>query len=75
MKESFIKEIKISGMHCQGCVSRVTSKLKEIKGVKEVNVSLEKQNAIIESKKEIDDETISSMIEMLGFGVVDIIKK
>lgn len=75
MKDEFKKEIKISGMHCMGCVSRVTNKLKDIKGVTDVVVSLENKNAFLSSKKEIDDRVIIDAINTLGFEVEEIIKK
>lgn len=37
--------LKIKGMSCQHCVVSITKALKDLKGVKDVKVSLEKGNA------------------------------
>lgn len=40
--------IKIAGMTCGGCVASVNRALKNIQGVKDVNVSLEEKRAEVE---------------------------
>ena len=40
--------IKVSGMSCGGCVKTVTGVLSKLPGVKKVEVSLEKAQAVIE---------------------------
>ena len=40
-------ELKVDGMMCEHCVSHVSSALQAISGVKTVNVSLKKKNAIV----------------------------
>ena len=45
--------IKIFGMTCLGCVKTVTKALESVKNVIRVNISLENETAIIETKKDI----------------------
>ena len=64
-------EIKIKGMHCEGCSKRLTKVLSNVEGVNTVDVSLENKLADIEY-----DETIAKLedfyetIEDAGFEVV-----
>ena len=64
-------EIKIEGMHCEGCSKRLTKVLNNVKGVNTVEVSLVNKLADIEY-----DETIAKIedfceaIEDAGFEVV-----
>lgn len=53
-----IETIKIKGMHCQNCVNKIESSLKEL-GVQKVKVDLAKDSATIEF-----DETKISLIEI-----------
>ena len=47
------KTIEIEGMHCEGCVNRVTNVLSSIPGVKKCSVSLEDKKASLILSKEI----------------------
>ena len=64
-------EIKIEGMHCEGCSKRLTKVLSNVEGVNIAEVSLENKLADIEY-----DETIAKIedfyeaIEDAGFEVV-----
>ena len=64
-------EIKIEGMHCEGCSKRLTKVLNNVKGVNTVEVSLVNKLADIEY-----DETIAKIedfceaIEDAGFEVI-----
>ena len=64
-------EIKIEGMHCEGCSNRLTKVLNNVDGVKNAEVSLENKLANIEY-----DETVAKLedfyeaIEDAGFEVV-----
>ncbi len=40
-------EIKVEGMSCGHCVNTVTNAISEVNGVQEVQVSLEKNNAVV----------------------------
>ena len=64
-------EIKIEGMHCEGCSKRLTKVLSNVEGVNMAEVSLENKLADIEY-----DETIAKIedfyeaIEDAGFEVI-----
>ena len=64
-------EIKIEGMHCEGCSKRLTKVLSNVEGVNTAEVSLENKLADIEY-----DETIAKIenfyeaIEGAGFEVI-----
>lgn len=64
------KTIKIEGMSCGHCAKKVENGLKEIKGVKSVTVDLEKKEATVVFKKEIDDNMLKTRIENLGYQVI-----
>ncbi|GLC29133.1 heavy-metal-associated domain-containing protein [Clostridium omnivorum] len=66
------KKILIEGMSCGHCVNHVTEALKEICGVKSVNVDLAGKNAIVELAHEVDDEKIKAAIDDAGYEVVGI---
>ena len=62
----------IEGMHCEGCVKRLTNVLSELDGVSNVKVSLENKNAEVEydeDKLELDD--IKQGVSYAGFEAVD----
>ena len=64
------KVIKIEGMMCMHCVAHVKEALSSLKGVESVEVSLEKGEAIITSKKEIKDKDIEKVISKAGYKVI-----
>ena len=57
-------------MHCGGCANRVKNVLLNIKGVKEVSVSLEKKEAFVISKAPLNMDKIKQAIDDLGFTLV-----
>lgn len=62
----------IEGMHCEGCVKRLTNVLSELDGVSNVKVSLENKNAEVEydeDKLELYD--IKQGVSDAGFEAVD----
>lgn len=67
------KKISIEGMSCGHCVNHVkTALLEDMNGVKSADVSLEEKQAIIEVEDSVTDENIKSVIEEVGFEVVNI---
>ena len=67
------KKISIEGMSCGHCVNHVkTALLEDMNGVKSADVSLEEKQAIIEVEDNVTDENIKSVIEEVGFEVVNI---
>ena len=61
-------EAKISGMMCMHCVDHVTSAISKAKGVKNVTVSLEKNNALIEG--EFDKDEIIKLVDEAGYKII-----
>jgi len=64
--------IKVQGMHCGGCSSSVAKALKATQGVEDVQVSLEKGEAVIK----YDDQQVSvaklrQVINDTGFKAVE----
>lgn len=65
------KTIAIEGMHCQHCVAAVTEALKAVSGVTSVQVSLEKNNAVVEGTG-LEDAALKAAVEDTGFDVAGI---
>jgi len=64
MKET----IKVTGMSCKHCKSRVEKKLKETDGVKSAEVNLENSEVTVETDSEkINIEEIKDIINSLGY--------
>jgi len=64
MKE--IIELKITGMHCAGCVGSVENALRKVNGVKEAIVNLTLEKATISGS--VDSENLLSAVEKTGYG-------
>lgn len=71
-EEKIMKTISIEGMQCNHCKMTVEKALGTIDGITNVEVSLENKTAIIETSKEISDDTIKNVIEDSGFTVIKI---
>ena len=63
-------ELKINGMMCQNCVKHVHKALSKMDGVTDVEVSLEKNNAVVTSDKEISMDDFASVIDDAGYELV-----
>jgi copper chaperone len=60
----------ISGMTCGGCVRSVTNVLKALDGVAKAEVSLEKNNAVVDyDPGKVGVEQLRSSVEEAGFEV------
>ncbi len=64
MKETI--ELKISGMHCAGCVGSVEGALRKVDGVEEAIVNLTLEKATISGS--VDSENLLSAVEKTGYG-------
>ncbi len=62
------KTISIEGMHCQHCVAAVEDALYAVAGVSYVDVSLGKNNAVVEGEG-LDDAALKAAVEDTGFDV------
>jgi copper chaperone CopZ len=59
--------LAIEGMHCQGCVTAITAKVRTLDGVHEVNVSLEDKAASVTLDRPDRVENILQAIGSLGY--------
>lgn len=65
MKET---NLKIEGMHCAGCSTRLERVLNNLEGVETAHVSLEEKKATIKyDETKISLESIKEVIEDAGF--------
>jgi copper chaperone len=62
--------VKIKGMSCQHCVMAVTKALKEIDGIQDLTVDLEKGEAAFNEAKPVDKELVKERIKKAGYEVV-----
>lgn len=61
----------IEGMHCDGCVNRLTKVLKALDGVVDAKVSLENKSAEIEyDETELELDDIKQTVSDAGFEAV-----
>jgi copper chaperone len=64
-----MKTLKIKGMSCQHCVMAVTKALKEIEGLQDVAVNLEKGEATFTETKPVDMNIIKDKVKKAGYEV------
>ena len=64
-----MKEInlKVIGMHCEGCEDRIKNSLSTIDGIEEVIANHIDGSVLIKTNKEVDIEDIKEKIKELGF--------
>jgi len=63
--------VKIEGMHCEHCASRVEGCISSIPGVKKVKVNLNKKEAAITANENIDLEKIKESLKETDFKVIE----
>ena len=63
--------VKIKGMSCQHCVMAVTKALKEIEGLTEVVVDLDKGQATFSETKPVDITLVKDKIKNAGYEAID----
>lgn len=68
-KEKIVKTLNVEGMSCMHCVKKVETALKEVKGVKSVNVSLENKTAEVTLKEDVDISVLKKVVEDAGYEV------
>lgn len=61
--------IRIKGMSCGGCVNSVKTVLGKISGVSNVEVSLDKGEAVVQHDDPIEHEVFGQAIKGAGFEV------
>ncbi len=57
---------QIRGMHCQGCVARVTRALQSVEGIRSVKVTLDPPRAIVELDPMVSVEKLNSVLAKVG---------
>ncbi len=62
--------IKVKGMVCTGCESRIQNALKRIDGIEEVHADHARELVTVKTSLEIDKNVIYEKIEDLGFEVL-----
>ncbi|HET8915535.1 MAG TPA: heavy metal-associated domain-containing protein [Propionibacteriaceae bacterium] len=62
-------EYRVSGMHCQHCVSSVTEEVSAISGVTDVTVDLDSGRLIVTSNTVIPFESIEAAVDEAGYAV------
>lgn len=68
-KEKIVETLNVEGMSCMHCVKKVETALKEVKGVKSVNVSLENKTAEVTLKEDVDISVLKKVVEDAGYEV------
>jgi copper chaperone len=63
-------EYRVSGMHCQHCVSSVTEEVSAVSGVTDVKVDLDSGQLIVTSDTEIPLQSIEAAVDEAGYSVV-----
>lgn len=66
-ENNMTKTLKIEGMMCKHCVMHVEEALKKVDGVKNVTVSLENKNAVVELENDVDDSVFKEVIKKAGY--------
>ena len=65
-------KVKVEGMTCESCVSRIKSKFENIEGVTSTEVSLKEKLVTLEADPNVNDETVRSTITSAGYKVTEI---
>lgn len=66
-----MKRVKIKGMRCENCNIRVQNALNRVEGIS-AKVYGERQEAVVQMGREIDDSEIRKIIDNLGYNVESI---
>ena len=66
-----MKRVKIKGMRCENCNIRVQNALNRVEGIS-AKVNGERQEAVVQMGREIDDSEIRKIIDNLGYNVESI---
>ncbi len=64
-------ELAIDGMSCAACANRVETGLAKIDGVADARVNFATGRATVLSQRTIDDDEFRTVIEDLGYGLID----
>lgn len=70
MFEKVLHVYNVEGIKCEKCSDRIKGALKNIKGVKSVEVDIENKLVNARCSKKVDSKTLEDTINTLGFNVV-----
>jgi copper chaperone CopZ len=65
MKESTVK-LSIDGMHCEGCVRRVTNALAGVAGARVESVAVGEATVVVDPEK-ATPEQVAAAVDRIGF--------
>ena len=65
-----VKTMKIEGMMCNHCVASVTKALSSVKGVENVEITLENGQAIVTAKESVSEKALKNAVEKAGYKVL-----
>lgn len=63
------KLIRINGMHCENCRNRIEHEINQLDGVV-CRINLRKHQAVISYSQPVEEQTLCSVIEGMGYQVV-----
>ena len=70
MAETIVKTINIEGMMCAHCQAHVQKALEDVKGVTQVEVSLEENKATVTMLAAVEDKALADAVTGAGYKVV-----
>lgn len=65
------QEVFLEGVKCAGCANKVQERFLAIEGVDSVDIELDNKKALIESQREIDNETLNAALAETKYSVVN----
>ena len=66
------KKLSIEGMSCNHCVMHVKNALRDVEGVRQVEVSLKDKSAVIELIQDVSDIDLRNAVSDAGYEVISI---
>ena len=69
-KNQVTHEIGVEGMMCMRCVAHVKEALSDVKGVSDVNVSLEEKKATVIASEKVSLDTLKDAITKVGYQII-----
>lgn len=66
------KKLNIEGMSCDHCVMRITNALKEIEGVRSVDVNLQGGFALVDLSADVEDSKVEKAVDEAGYDLISI---
>lgn len=63
--------MKVEGMSCGHCQSRVKKALESVAGVAAADVDLAKKEATVQLSQDVDSAVLKQSVEKIGFKVVE----